>query len=474
MTERLKPFPFQADTIRKLAGQRSRLCGHDMGLGKTLIGVELDRINRAQAERDGDRRRLKTLIVTPLSVIQDGAWQRALASNHPGVPVYVINPKLRTAFEKDASDGRKPGIFICHWESLRLMKGLSNVDWFHIIADEVHRAKSRKAQQTRALKALHTDFKTGLSGTPADNLPQDLWSILNWLWPQYYRSYWRFVDHYCIMEQTPQGYRKFVGPKNTASLLEEMEPWYDRKLKVDVLKDLPEKYYTDVWVELTPGQRRSYDQMRKEMIAWVGKQDQEKPLVASIVAAQLTRLQQFAIGSAEVTGWVTKKTAAGDEYQAPVVKMTEPSSKLDALMEIIEDSGDMPIVVFSQFKGSIRMLEERCTKAKIPIGTLTGDTKPKDRERAIQDFQAGKLKVFAGTIAAGGVGITLTVASTVVFLDRAWSPSWNNQAEDRLHRIGQKNAVQVIDIMARNTVDLGRRTKIQQKWEWLREVLGDK
>jgi SNF2 family DNA or RNA helicase len=159
----------------------------------------------------------------------------------------------------------------------------------------------------------------------------------------------------------------------------------------------------------------------------------------------------------------------------PIVKMTEPSSKLDALMELLADTplDSEPVVVFSQFKGSIRMLKERCEKAKISIATLTGDTPSAERTRAIQGFQAGKYQVFAGTIAAGGVGITLTRASTVVFLDRAWSPSSNKQAEDRLHRIGQKNAVQVIDIMARNTVDLGRRTQIERKWSWLQQLLGD-
>lgn len=471
---RLTPFDFQVEAIKKLSKQTARLCGDDMGLGKTLIGVELDLCNRREAESG---RRLKTLIVTKSGVISDGAWQRALESQNPGVPVYVIDRKNRAAFEAAARDGRKPGYFVCHWESLRLMKGLRDVEWFHIIADEVQAAKNRKAQVTQALKQLHTEFKTGLSGTWADNQPQDAWSVLNWLWPSYYRSYWNFVKHYCIVEQAPGGYMKVTGVKNMASLNAEMEPWYIRRRKEDVLKDLPDKYYTDLWVELSPTQRRSYNDMKKELIAWVGKQDQEKPLVASVVVAQLQRLQQFCIASAEVTGYATKTSKeTGETYEVPVVKMVDPSSKIDRLMELLEDTNldSEPIVVFSQFKGSIRILEERCQKAGIKLATLTGDTKDKDRQEAIAGFQAGRIQVFAGTIAAGGVGITLTRASTVVFLDRAWSPSMNKQAEDRLHRIGQKNAVQVIDIMAAQTIDLGRRTQIQQKWEWLKQILGDK
>lgn len=470
---RLEPFDFQKEAIKKLSKQQARLCGDDMGLGKTLIGVELDLCNR----RDAQPGRLKTLVIVPKAVIDDGAWQRAIASQAGDVPVYVINPKNRTAFEKAASDGRKPGYFICHWESLRLMKGLKDVDWFHIIADEVHRAKNRKAQQTQALKSLRTEFKTALSGTWAENQPQDAWSILNWLWPSFYRSYWNFVKHYCIIEQAPGGYMKVTGVKNIESLNEEMEPWYIRRRKEDVLKDLPEKYYTDLWVDLSPTQRRSYNDMKKELIAWVGKQDMERPLIASVVIAQLVRLQQFAIASAEVTGYATKVVKeTGETYEAPVVRMVDPSSKIDRLMELLLDTDldSEPIVVFSQFKGSIRLLEERCKKEGIKLATLTGETKQKDRAEMIAGFQAGRFQVFAGTIAAGGVGITLTRASTVVFLDRAWSPSMNRQAEDRLHRIGQKNAVQVIDIMAHQTIDLGRRTQIETKWSWLKQMLGDK
>jgi SNF2 family DNA or RNA helicase len=473
MTTRHTPFDFQKEAVAKLSRQKSRLLGDDMGLGKTDQAIWID-----QENRKGREGRIKTLIVAPKSVLP--AWQEALERETNG-PIYIIDPKKRAEFEKAASDGRKPGYFLCHWEALRLMPGLRNVDWFHIVADEVHRAKSRKAQQTQALKSLRTEYKTGLSGTPADNAPQDLWSIVNWLWPSFYTSYWSFLKHYCVVEQAAGGYMKVVGVKNTESLHQEMKPWFVRRLKEDVLKDLPDKYYTNIWVDLSPTQRRSYNEMKKDLIAWVGKQDQEQPLIASVVVAQLTRLQQFAIGSAEITGYVDKPVKNKDTGEVtmvtvPVVKMVEPSSKLDALMDLLDSTAldTEPVVVFSQFKGSIRLLEARCKKAGISLATLTGDTKQEDRADAIAGFQNGKYQVFAGTIAAGGVGITLTRASTVVFLDRAWSPAMNKQSEDRLHRIGQKNAVQVIDIMARGTIDLGRRQQIEQKWEWLKSMLGDK
>jgi SNF2 family DNA or RNA helicase len=225
-----------------------------------------------------------------------------------------------------------------------------------------------------------------------------------------------------------------------------------------VLKDLPDKYYTTIKVDLDPRQQRIYNQMRKEMIAWIGEQDDEL-LVAPVVIAQLTRLQQFSCAYAEIN-------------EEGKVRLHEPSSKIDALMEVLDES-DGQLVVFSRFKQLVRLVERRLVAAGIPCVTLTGDTAQADRSMVVKQFQTGQARVFVGSIAAGGIGITLHAASTVVFLDRDWSPALNSQAEDRLHRIGQKNAVQVIDIMARNTVDLGRWQRLELKKQWIRQILGD-
>ena len=196
------------------------------------------------------------------------------------------------------------------------------------------------------------------------------------------------------------------------------------------------------------------------MVAWVGE-NQDQPLIAPVVIARLIRLQQFAAAYME--------PAPGGEGWS----MSEPSSKLDALMDILDDSNEQ-VVVFSQFKQLIHLANRRLEKAKIPFVEVSGDIGPSQRGENVRRFQDGTARVFTGTIAAGGVGITLTASSTVIFLDRGWSPFLNLQAEDRLHRIGQKNAVQVIDLMAHNTVDLGRAQRLEQKWQWIRELLGDK
>jgi len=457
-----KLYNFQREDVERLTDLRSVLIGNEMGTGKTYEAVALDEIRREEVSTTWETS-LRTLVVAPLSVLP--VWEEHYNELVPYLRTVVIDPKNRGVFlsslKNDSHD-----VYIVHWDVLRIIKDeLREVFWFHIIADEVHRAKNRKAQQTRALKLLKTKFRSGLSGTPATNKPYDLWSVLDWLYPKPFgMAFWKFYERYCDYAITyPQGYRQFRGVRNTDELKAKMAPFYARRMKKDVLKDLPDKYYTTIWVELTPKQRRAYDEMQEEMVAWLETQEEDKPLVAPVVIAQLIRLQQFSVAYADIT--------YDSQSQDRIVRLTEPSSKLDALMDLIQDNEGEPIVVFSQFKQLINLATSRLERSKIEFVTITGDVGPDDRRRAVEDFQNGNASVFLGTIGAGGEGITLTASSTVVFLDRDWSPARNAQAEDRLHRIGQENAVQVIDIASRKTIDVRKRGQLEMKRKWLAQIL---
>jgi SNF2 family DNA or RNA helicase len=448
-------FPFQKEDVDHLEGVTGALNANDMGTGKTYEAIERDaRIRAANGGRGA------TLVVAPLTILED-VWQ-AHFEELTDLKVVVCDPKDRKR-SWSAWHVIKGDVFVVHWEALRLMPELAQAQWLHVIADECHRAKNRKAQQTKALKSIpHVGYKTAMSGTPVINRPDELWSILNWLHPRVYTSYWKFFGKYVETETKyfrGRTVRVVVGPKNLHRLREELEPFYVRRRKEDVLPDLPEKYYTEIKVDLTPVQRRAYDTMRKEMIAWIGNQEAEV-LAAPVVIAQLIRLQQFAVAFAEYD-------EDGDR-----IRLSEPSSKLDALMEVLDESEE-PLVVFSRFRQLVDLAAERFRQANISFVTLTGDTSHADRRSNVEKFQKGNVRVFIGTLGAGGVGITLTRASTVCFLDRDWSPALNRQAEDRLHRIGQQNAVQVIDITARRTVDLGKKQMLDLKESWIRAILGD-
>lgn len=420
----------------------------------------------------------------------------------PEVDVVTIDRKNRGKFLK-AIQEKRGDVFLMHWDALRLIPELTKLQFHCIIADEVHRASNREAQSTRALKSLHTNHKLAMSGTASGDQPQNLWSIVNWLWPSYYTSYWKFRRHYCIEE--PQydkegnkaGYSKIVGVKNQQGLANEMRPWYIRHLKREtccehhpdgVMSWLPEKTYDKVWVDMSPTQKKFYDQMRKEMVSWVNKHE-DTPLVAQIVVVQLVRLQQMALATPEVyeilvqakdkeTGEkLYNKDGTPTMITVQKVKLIAPSSKIDAAKEIIKDHEGKQFVVFSASKQACYLAEAAFKNAKPPITceVLSGDTSQAQREGMVKRFNAGAYQVFIGVIQAAAEGIDGLQHSTdtAIFLDRSWSTVKNKQAEDRLHRDGQKNTVSIIDIMARNTLDFGRHQRLETKWSWIRTILGD-
>lgn len=525
----LELYDFQKVTVnqwspKEYGDERSSLLGDDMGLGKTVQAVALDLQRR---QHHNCMYTAQTLVATRMAVmgstedvkpegIAPGTWADHYKEWAPKLNVFVIDPKNRPAFvealsEKDARGFPKYHVFIVHWQVLRFIeKALQEVPWFMVIGDEIQAIKNRKAQVTHIFKKLRPYYRLGMSGTWADNKPPDAWSVLNWLWPKVFTAYHKFDDYHTVyvQKEKPDGtkYKVIAGVYDVASMHANMGPagkGYIRRRKEEVLKDLPEKYHTEIKVDLSPQQRRAYDEMEHNMLAWVGSHENE-PIAAPVVIAKLVRLQQFAVCYGRLER-VFKKVAnkeyprcppvaycqrqfdeghephrflldeQGNEIRQPmdVLRLDDPSSKLDAVMDLLEETND-PIVVFGQSKQAINLLGQRLQRAGIPAGILTGDTSAKDRNKLVQDFQSRRLQVFAGTISAGGVGITLTAASTCVFLDRAWSPSINKQAEDRLHRLGQKNAVQIITLVARGTLDARRNRMIAMKWEWLREVLGDK
>jgi SNF2 family DNA or RNA helicase len=381
----------------------------------------------------------------------------------------VYDPGDKQKFLKSLNEPYQ--VYIMNYDALRIIEAdLKKVRWFHIIADEAHKIKNRQAKMSKSLKRIKdVRYKTAMSGTFAPNWPHDLWSVLNWLYPKQFGSFWNFYKEYVEYEVVyPQGFHKVTGVKNEAQLRALIEPFFVRHLKKQqcckhhpegVTPEIPDKYGEDIWVDLLPVQRKAYDQMNKDLIAWVGEQE-DTPLIAPVVIAKLVRLQQFAVGYAEI-----------NEFGE--VRLSEPSSKLDYVMEILEDNPNKQFVVFSQFTQAINLLGKRMEKEGIPHVLFTGQTPDAVRSDLIEEFQTGKRRVFAGNIKAGGVGIDLFAASTVIFLDRSWQPGENVQAEDRLHRIGQKDAVQVINLMARDTVDIGRNQTLEQKWAAIRKLFGD-
>jgi len=452
----------------------------DMGLGKTIQCIAADLYRRQQAGPGPH----KTLVVAPLTGVID-QWVEAYNEWAPHLTVRRVDPKKRYLFLKEEAD-----VYVIHPEGLRLeADNLCQINWLHFIFDEAHRIKNRKTKTAKAAVAVGkaARYRTAATGTPIENRPDEFWHILKWLypdkasrtqfalWPQkLLASYWRFYERYTRYEADPwTGYHTITGTKNEEELRELFGPLYVRRYKQDVAKELPDKQYQKYHVTLPPKQRKAYNAMRDELLAWVGEHE-DQPVVAPVVIAQLIRLQQFTLGYGELKTTVKVNVDGGVRKERKEVRfhLNEPSVKLDALMDILDDLGDKQAVVFTTSKQAVALANARFDKAGIEAVTITGDISDSQRTLNIKKHQRGEAQVLVATIRAGGVGINLQHCDIMVFLDRDWSPAKNKQAEDRLHRIGQKNTVHIIDIVARNTVDQRKDDVLQKKWNWIRATVG--
>lgn len=459
-------WEFQAEDIAKLEGQKSAAIASEMGTGKTYEGIMLDEIWNSDGKRP-------TLIVAPRNTF-DG-WQAKYGERAPSTDVVTIdrkNQSTRASFS-DSVRRRSGDVFLMHWEALRLMPELAENHFGLIIADEAHRASNRKNQQTLALKKLSAEHKLAMSGTLSGDQAVNLWSPLNWLYPKDFRSYWQFRKRYCVEETDyarGQGYSKIVGVQNVQELHDRIDTYWVRHLKREaccvhhpkgVMPWLPPKTYDHIWVELSPTQKRIYEQMRKEMVAWVNEHE-DTPLVASVVVAQMVRLSQIALATPTIG-------------EGGRVSLSSPSSKIDTVKELLKDHDNKQFVVFAQSKQGLYLAQDEFRRGGISCEVFSGDTSDANRDAYKLGFQRGDYQAFLGVIDAVGEGVDgLQYATdTAIFLNRHPSSTKNQQAEDRLDRGGQENAVNIIDVMARGTLDFGRLQHTQMKWEWIKQMLGD-
>lgn len=535
-TQLMRPFPDQQFAIDKFRKISACLIGDSMGVGKTVTCIGRDFQLREDYPDNSD---VPTLIICEKIGLDVWDWHL----KQMGVPedeILIVNPANREPFEEALESlskwqrGKKmyspPRYFIVHWDVLRSIPLLTKsvgknpaITWFHVIADEVHLAKNRNAVRTKHLKHIATEFKTGASGTPADDKPWDIWSILNWLYPKKYRSYWKFFENHVVYIHSSQyrrylswiedggttegfierdeergikgaGYRIPVDIKNVSELHREIRPFYIRRLLTDIAPDMPPKVHVQppITVPMERKQRREYEQMRDKALALIGASEEGDggfTLLAPATIAVLTRLQQMALatltpewGESVITDWEPSENdpympagiqEAEDfdqfseldvEWDTPNIVLSKPSPKLDAAMNLITTNEDEPFVVFTHYRGMADLVEEECQRLKIPVSKITGKILSKDeRTRRVADFQEGRTRVFVGTIAAAGKTITLTRAHLAIFTDRFWNPSKNEQAEDRLWRRTQMETVRIYDIHSEDSIDQIRMEKIRTK-----------
>lgn len=349
-----------------------------------------------------------------------------------------------------------------------------------VICDEQHKIKNQQSEQSKAVRRLAAKAHNfiGLSGTPITHHPADLWPALVCLAPTAWPSRERWVHRYCL--SAPSDYGENILGLNPGSEPEfrlTLLGQHRRVAKADVLKELPDKVYSVRTVELPAVWRKSYDEMESDMLAELP--DGEELSVMGVLA-QLTRLSQMASAAADVK--VTKEQVWDEQLDCEVEKLHQhvtlknPSWKVDELLEVMAERPGKPIVVFAPSRQLIVLAGAAATKAGYSVGYVMGGQTAAERTDTVARFQAGELDLIGVTTGAGGVGLTLTAASTAVFLQRPYSLVEAMQSEDRLHRIGSEihESIEIIDIVAKSTIDSRVRTVLRERAGQLSDLVQDK
>lgn len=385
-------LPYQTTGIEFAANRDAALIADEMGLGKTIQAIGL--LNtRLDLER--------VLVVCPAGLRIN--WRRELDA-------WLVNPLVE--------------VQIVSWDGLHKLN--SGYAWDCIIADEAHYAKNREARRSRALMSLRARVRVALTGTPILNRPIELWNILHWLrpdlWPE--KSFWPYARRYCAAHRGPFGW-DFGGASHLDELAGHLRHLMIRRLKADVLTELPAKRRQIVELDT-----RMDRELRDKMAAMEARLDYE---------AQARGLED-----AVSVAWQDMAGLRHDMARA----------KLPAAVDFLADAaiGSGKLVVMAHHRDVLESLQRELEDFR-PV-LIYGGMTDKARQEAVDGFQRrGEVRIFLGQIQAAGVGITLTAASHVAFVELEWTPGLMSQAEDRCHRIGQHDAVLVQHLVLPGSLD---------------------
>jgi SNF2 family DNA or RNA helicase len=473
LPEGLTPRPYQVEGARMIAALGRALLFDEPGTGKTITTI-LGLMERAAA----GHLVAPVVVIAPSSVVDP--WVQAWQTWAPSwrVTAWRGTPERRRRLS-DRPAGTAAHVVVASYDTARMDaakgKPLDRLGARTVVVDECHLIKSSHAARSIAARRLakRADNFVALSGTPITHHPGDLWPTLEALAPAAWPSGERWKARYCLT--VPGDYSARVIGLNTAAEPEfrtTLLGQHRRVAKADVLAQLPPKVYSVRQVDLPPAYRKAYDQMENEMIAHLP--DGEELSVMSVLA-QLTRLSQMASAPADVTT-STEIGADGEQHEHVKVRLRAPSWKVNALLEVLTERPGEPVVAFAPSRQLMSLAGEQAEAAGLQVGYVVGGQSMRERTETVEAFQRGKLDLLCVTTGAGGVGLTLTAARTVVFLQRPWSLVEATQAEDRCHRIGSEihDSIEVIDVVATDTIDARVRAVLYDKAGQLADLLQDK
>jgi superfamily II DNA or RNA helicase len=399
----------------------------DMGLGKTI-----QTLAHIQCEKENKRLNKPVLIIAPTSVVHN--WCEEITKVTPKLNILVLHGSMR---KNDLSNINNKDVIITSYPLLRFdQELLLSIKYHSVILDEAQYIKNSKAKVTLIANQLRAENRLCLTGTPIENHLGELWSIFNFLMPGYLGSEKTFN----ILFRNP--IEKENNQEQKAILAKRVKLFLLRRTKDKILQELPKKTEIIRNIELSSKQRDLYETVRALTFKEIKNEIENKGFARSQIKIleALLRLRQICCDPR-----ISKLKNA---------KNFSSSAKMEYLMEemlptLLEEGHS--ILLFSQFVSVLDLIEPECKKRKIKYVRLTGDTK--DRKTPIKQFQEGKAQLFLISLKAGGVGLNLTKADTIIHYDPWWNPAVENQATDRAHRIGQKKPVFVYKLIVSNTVE---------------------
>jgi SNF2 family DNA or RNA helicase len=426
-----------------------------MGLGKTVELIAFLLQERETVDKNDPKDCPKpTLLICPMSVA--GNWNRELERFAPSLRVLVHHGLDRLHGPDFKSDAEKRDVVITTYAlAQRDEEDLSLVCWGHVVLDEAQNIKNQAALQTQSIKRLRGRQRIALTGTPVENRLNELWSLMDFLNPGYLGSSQSFRKDFVLPIE------KYRNKSRSEALRSIIRPFVLRRLKTDetVIKDLPDKMEMKVNCNFTSEQASLYAAVVEEMLVRI--ESSEGIERKGQILAALTKLKQ-----------ICNHPALFLQDGSPLNGRSGKLSRLEEMLYEVGAEGDKALI-FTQYAGMGAMIRHHLQeKLGIEALFLHGKTSKTQRDEMIQRFQAGGSPIFILSLKAGGYGLNLTAANHVFHFDRWWNPAVENQATDRVFRIGQKKNVFVHKFVCLGTLEEQIDQMIEQKKALAESVIG--
>jgi SNF2 family DNA or RNA helicase len=419
------------DWASRLAHWGAGAClADDMGLGKTLQALAV------MLSRAGDG---PSLVIAPTSVCFN--WQQEAVKFSPTLNIKLFADATNTLHREELLNGLAP--FDCVIISYGLLQRETNilkqVQWHTIVADEAQAIKNPLAKRTKAAYALKGDFKMITTGTPIENDLTELWSLFRFINPGLLGNVKRFgVRFSAPIENAKED--PLAARRASQGLKTLIQPFILRRMKNQVLTELPSRTEINIQVEMSEKEYAFYEALRLNAIDNISQTGQQANAGEQRIRmlAELVKLRQACCN--------------------PKLVMAEtdiPSAKLAALDELLTELklNNHKALIFSQFVGHLQLIKQHIEAKGFSYQYLDGSTPQKDRQKRVNAFQRGEGDIFLISLKAGGSGLNLTAADYVIHMDPWWNPAVEDQASDRAHRMGQKRPVTIYRLITQNTIE---------------------